>query len=330
MEKNLLTGNDVDTLNAGLFPVSVFERHLLGILDRDTGETRTVALTSTVVTSTPVLAVEKIETDTGPVGYLLFNDHIATAESQLADAIQTLRDNKVTDLILDLRYNSGGYLFIASQLAYMISGLENPDETTFELLQFNDKHSLVNPVTKEINKPVPFISTGIGLSLESGVELPTLGLDRVFVITGADTCSASEAIINGLQGVGVEVLQIGLQTCGKPYGFYATDNCGTTYFSVQFQGVNAQGFGGYDFGFRPDLSNHEGNPTVLKGCPVHDNYERDLGDPNEVRLGTALLLRSENSCGFKPNAKAGANDPMEELEPLLLKSEFLRNRILDR
>ena len=34
----------------------------------------------------------------------------------------------------------------------------------------------------------------------------------------------------------VQVFQIGSTTCGKPYGFYPQDNCGTTYFSIQFQG----------------------------------------------------------------------------------------------
>ena len=45
------------------------------------------------------------------------------------------------------------------------------------------------------------------------------------------------------------VYQIGLTTCGKPYGFYPEDNCGTTYFSIQFRGVNELGFGDYPDGF---------------------------------------------------------------------------------
>ena len=68
--------------------------------------------------------------------------------------------------------------------------------------------------------------------------MPTLNLTRVYVLTTADTCSASESIINGLKGAGVTVNQIGVTTCGKPYGFYPQDNCGTTYFSIEFRGVN--------------------------------------------------------------------------------------------
>ncbi len=44
------------------------------------------------------------------------------------------------------------------------------------------------------------------------------------------------------------MIQIGSTTCGKPYGFYPADHCGTTYFSVQFKGVNAQAFGDYTDG----------------------------------------------------------------------------------
>ena len=54
------------------------------------------------------------------MGYIQFNDHIATAETPLINAINLLKNANVTDLILDLRYNGGGYLDIASEIAYMI------------------------------------------------------------------------------------------------------------------------------------------------------------------------------------------------------------------
>ena len=49
----------------------------------------------------------------------------------------------------------------------------------------------------------------------------------------------------------MQVIEIGSTTCGKPYGFYPQDNCGTTYFSIEFRGVNDQGFGDYTDGFSP-------------------------------------------------------------------------------
>ena len=51
-------------------------------------------MTSTNITKTPVQKTGVINTDTGKVGYLLFNDHIATAEKGLFDAITLLQSKK--------------------------------------------------------------------------------------------------------------------------------------------------------------------------------------------------------------------------------------------
>jgi hypothetical protein len=126
------------------------------------------------------------------------------------------------------------------------------------------------------------------------MTLPTLSFDRVYVITGEGTCSASEAIINALRGVDVEVYIIGSTTCGKPYGFYPTDHCGTTYFSIQFEGVNAKDFGAYSDGFSPQ--NQGGNMGVsLPGCSVYDDFDHELGDAQEARIGAALSFRASNN-----------------------------------
>ena len=56
------------------------------------------------------VSVQVIPTASGPVGYILFNDHIATAEQQLIDAVNTLRPQNIVDLVLDVRYNGGGLI----------------------------------------------------------------------------------------------------------------------------------------------------------------------------------------------------------------------------
>jgi hypothetical protein len=99
--------------------------------------------------------------------------------------------------------------------------------------------------------------------------------------------------------VGVLVIQIGSTTCGKPYGFYGTDNCGTTYFTIQLQTVNALGFGSYADGFMPqNASVPVGTPAgaVLPGCSVADDFTRALGDPLEGRLASALNYRATAMC----------------------------------
>jgi Pyruvate/2-oxoacid:ferredoxin oxidoreductase gamma subunit len=215
---------------------------------------------------------------TGKVGYLTFDDFNAVAEKQLIDAFTMFRSQGASDLVIDMRYNGGGLLYIASELAYMVAGPATAGQT-FERLQYNDKTAP--------GAPIPFLDSAYGfpapVPARAGQALPWLGLKRVTVLTTAGTCSASEAVINGLRGVDVQVDIIGAQTCGKPYGFTPVDNCGTTYFSIEFQGVNAKGFGDFADGFAPT-------------CMVPDDLSRAQGDPAEGLLAAALAYRSAGTA----------------------------------
>ncbi|WP_345548850.1 S41 family peptidase [Microbulbifer aestuariivivens] len=323
----------VDALNAAFFPSVAGEAHAF-TFESAGGQRSTITLTASAVATDPVQHVGIIDAAMArKVGYLLFTDHIATAESELKQAIESLAAEGIDELVLDLRYNGGGLLAIASQLAYMIAGQVPTIGRDFERLQFNDKYPETNPVTGEPLVPVPFFDTTLGFSsLPVGLPLPSLDLQRVFVLTGATTCSASESIINGLRGVDVEVIQVGGTTCGKPYGFYPTDNCATTYFSIQFQGANDKGFGDYPAGFTPG---GEG-PAGVAGCQVADDFGRDLGDPAEWRLSAALNFIETGSCegdlvGVSSlRADGGAlRAAGRDRDARVLKPSWRQNRILD-
>ncbi len=321
----------VATLNEGLFPSAAGASHTFSVLDSGATTPRTITMVSAAVTSTPVQNVGTIRTSTGSVGYMLFNDHIATAEAALVNAFRQLADAKVNDLVLDVRYNGGGYLDIAAEVAYMIAGPQLTTGKTFEKTVFSDKHPTRDPVTGQLISPVPFYTTSQGLSVPQGQPLPTLNLSRVTVLTGANTCSASEAIVNGLQGVGVEVILIGATTCGKPYGFYPDDNCGTTYFSIQFKGANEKGFGDYADGFSP--ANATGPVGVqVPGCAVADDFEHALGDPEERRLEAALEFLVTRTCPA-PSAVPAAVEGGPALmtgEGMLSRPPWRENRLLRR
>lgn len=322
----------IDVLNAGLFPESAGMNHSFEIRDPGAGSSRLVSMTTANVTSSPVQDVSVLPTLSGQVGYLLFNDHIATAEQALIDAVNQLNAAPgIDDLVIDLRYNGGGYLDIASELAYMIAGPVPTSGRPFETLQFNARHPATNPVTGKPITPMPFHSTTQDFSAPPG-PLPALNLSRVFVITGSGTCSASESIMNGLRGVGVEVIQIGSTTCGKPYGFYPTDNCGTTYFTIQFRGVNALNFGDYSDGFSP-LNTLSVPGLLLPGCAVGDDFSAALGDPVEKRLAAALAYRESPGTCPVASARPGTGVPKsDQRRPVsdgeVLKSPWLKNRIM--
>lgn len=294
---DLANSYNVETLNNGMWPSTAGKEHTFELLPLGAAKPITIKLTAKATISDPVQYVKSTHTASGTkVGYMLFNDHIATAEAELMDAVSFLSTEKVEELVLDIRYNGGGYLDMASQLAYMIAG-DTTEGRTFELVKFNDKHPNINPVTNEQITPTPFHKTSLGFTNNQprGIPLPTLNLNRVFVLTSENTCSASEAIINSLRGIDVEVVQIGHTTCGKPYGFYPLDNCGFTYFTVQFTGVNAKGFGGYAGGFTPGATRQ--TEASLPGCEVGDDFTHPLGDIKEALFGAAINYINTGSCG---------------------------------
>jgi carboxyl-terminal processing protease len=270
---NVESGTDTATLNAAIFPANAGETHQFEVRDVGATSTRTISMTTSAITVDPVPLHKVVATPAGPVGY-----------------------------------NGGGYLIIANQLAYMIAGPTARNQV-FETLKFNDKYPSVNPVTGAALQPSLFQEQTVGLTLTSGVNLPTLGLNRVFVLTSSSTCSASESIINGLRGINIEVVQIGTTTCGKPYGFYPQENCGTTYFSTQFQGTNAAGFGDYPDGFSPqNLNVVEG--VAIPGCTVEDDFSQLLGNENEALFAAALVYRNApGTCPALPTSRGLALQP---------------------
>jgi len=336
---DVANGADFNALNDALWPDDVNEVHTFVVRDPNTMATRNITMTSAAITAAPVQNTQVHSTPTGEVGYLTFNDHIATAEQALIDAVDQLNAHNggqgIDDLVLDIRYNGGGYLAIASQFAYMVAGPGPTAGQTFETLQFNDKNPTTNPITGQPISPTPFYSTTLGPPFNGGAPnqaIPTLNLSRVYVLTGPGTCSASEAIMNGLRGVGVEVIQIGSTTCGKPYGFYPQDNCGTTYFTIQFRGVNAMDFGDYTDGFSAANTPVNQAGTLVPGCAVADDYTKQLGDVTETRLAVALAYRDGAACpapsGSAPGVLGKPGAPLDATDGVVQKSPFHTNRIM--
>ena len=116
--------------------------------------------------------------------------------------------------------------------------------------------------------------------------------------------------------MGVTVQLVGSTTCGKPYGFFPQDNCGTTYFAIQFQGVNFLGFGDYADGFTPT-------------CAVADDFSHALGDPAENQLEVALGLRNTGACTAPTSMRAQALGIARKIDsgPVLKRTPERENRI---
>ena len=191
---------------------------------------------------------------------------------QVADLTPTLQQFRAANqgqgidaLILDLRYNGGGYLTTARTLASDIAGSRLDSQVFVELI-YNSLHTAQNTVYR-------FLVADPNLALN---------LPKLYVLTGRRTCSASELIINGLSPY-LPVIQIGATTCGKPYGFQPIDICGNTYSAVQFSTRNSLGQGGYTSGLAPT-------------CAVADDYTSAPGDVAEPLTAAALTHLQTGAC----------------------------------
>jgi len=302
------TDAGITILNEALFPSDVNASHKFTV--RHVGENSNVdlTLTSAEVDVFGVPQTKIITQGSEKIGYIQFNTFIEKAQDEWVAAVNDLKFAGVSDLVVDMRYNGGGLISVASMVSYMIGGT-NVSGQTFIQYVANDQYAA--------DTPIKFSTVG-SYGVNANNNLPTFNFNRVYVLSTSGTCSASELVVNSLRGAGVDVFLVGDATCGKPYGFTPEDNCGTTYYTIQFKGINAKGFGEYSDGFVP--SNTDNGLDLVKGCEVADDLNYALGDASEPLLAAALNLRSTGSCSVSV-----ANNGMQKTRAPIVDGKLLRS-----
>lgn len=210
-----------------------------------------------------VLDYRTIDVGGRTVGYVSLFAFADPAPQAWRSAIGALAAAGASDLVVDLRDNGGGRLQAAAEIG---SALGNGPLAglTMATLEFNDRHP-------EANRSIAFVDDGFAGRF-----------DRIIWLTSSSTCSASEALMVGLQSFRTAT-RIGTMTCGKPVGFTPPTYAGLVYSIVSFRSVNADGFGQYDAGLAPD-------------CAVSDPVNHALGDPAEPLLAAAIGYLGGAGC----------------------------------
>ena len=235
--------------------------------EKPDGKDTTISATKSSFTVHTVLLCDTLHLTSGVTGHLVFESFIQPSANELASAFSYLKNAGVTDLILDLRYNTGGYLYIAQGLASYIAG-SSYNGNVFAKLEYNDKK-------QDANSTYQFLSL-----------LNSLGLSRLVVITTRETASASEAVINGLKPF-LNVITIGDTTQGKPTGMNGW-SVGNKYWMwpVTFKIVNSQNEGDYFAGFVPNKEEM-------------DDITHDFSDRHELCLQDAIYYLENGSVSAK-------------------------------
>lgn len=216
----------------------------------------------------PILLHKTLSRSGKKIGYLVYNSFVSKYDKQLNEVFGKFKSDGISDLVLDLRYNSGGSVQTAIYLASMIKGTDT--NKVFVRQTSNTKmanywkrdHTFENNI--------------------SGTPIHTLNLPKIYILTSKHTASASELIINGLKPY-LTVVQIGETTIGKNLASITLkDKTQGSKWAMQpivLRSENANGFGHYESGIVPDFEIKEDVRNL-----------GTLGDENEPLLAKALEL----------------------------------------
>jgi carboxyl-terminal processing protease len=251
------------------------------LFQRPDGSEVTIILKKTSFTLNTVILYDTLHLTSGITGHLVLESFITPTDDELKTAFTFFKANNVKDLILDLRYNTGGYLSIAQNLASYIAG-NGLVGSTFARLQYNSKN-------QNSNYTFPFKSTSYAISLQQ----------RLIVISTRSTASASEAVMNGLKPY-LSITSIGDTTNGKPTGMNGWPCAKKYYFwPVTFKIVNAVGEGDYFDGIAPAKI-------------ATDDITHDFDDRNEQCLKQAISYLQTGAFSGKGSEEIGRHRQFSE------------------
>ena len=240
-----------------------------------------------------VLDTQVLEHNNRRVGYLSFLSFLETSKNELTDAFSTLHDENIDELVLDLRHNGGGRISVAEQLGSLIAG-DAVENTIFTRFAYNDKYANQDS------------------SYHFQSRSNSLNLPRVYVLTSANTCSASEMVINSLSPF-IDVVTVGDRTCGKPYATQSREFCGKSINALEINLLNAANVGDYYNGIDAD-------------CPVTEDISQELGQTSERLLSSALFhmdnAQCETALAFSQTSTRAKLHRADELGPSKIDPNF--------
>lgn len=286
---------------------------------------RTVTLKARQIYENPVLERRVFDCGSKKVGYLLYTSFTLESCNDLIDAFKFFKSEGVKELVLDLRYNGGGYVLTENLIASMLAPAEAVEKE--ELYMLDVYNSLLTDAwgTSETHFTTEFTGTMSGKQYSFSTSGCNLDIDKLYVLVTNNSASASESIITGLLPF-IDVEIIGTQTSGK-YCAGIMESAEAWYKETrkpleenEVDVDEALSFCG-DWGIYVMISRYadkNGNTPCMPDGFIPDTQADDtpedgiaLGDPSEHMLSIALA-----KAGYQAPVKAKTSQAGRSLQML--------------
>jgi C-terminal processing protease CtpA/Prc len=246
-----------------------------------------LTVTKEVIQTNPILVDTVLDYAGKKVGYLAYTQFLSDYNNALRDAFGRYKTKQINELVIDLRYNGGGYVSASDVLSTLI--VKDLSTHIGGILNTKKYNAIYGAELKKTGTESDSITRFVSEANNVGSQL-----NRVFILTSGNTASASELVINNLTPF-MPVILIGENTYGKNVGsFTITDS--KNRWSYGLQPITFQIFN----------SKHESNYGTVNGF-TPNYYKEDnevpyfqLGDQNETYLKIALNIIS-GAIAMKPN-----------------------------
>ena len=292
----------------------------LGMLEGDN-----VQMSAVEMYADPVHVVKTLDAGGKKMGYVHFTNFTWDASLGLVEAFKQLKAEGIEELILDLRYNTGGYSQTAQVLGSLIAPLSVVQSgEIFNKEVYNSRLSA--SLSEETHFAGSFTVEGIGKPLNTLEANPDV--KHLWVITTGHSASASESLICGLCPY-MDVTLVGSTTYGKFCGGYLIESEGfynalaqkDTDIDWQAGKKATEGWGIYVIASRYADCNGI-TRSMPSGIPAdypatddpRDGF--DLGDPSESMLSAVLTLAAGKPLIAAPAlTKAPLREPLPYHKP---------------
>uniref|UniRef100_UPI003217A461 S41 family peptidase n=1 Tax=uncultured Draconibacterium sp. TaxID=1573823 RepID=UPI003217A461 len=181
-----------------------------GVLEGETIVSDTsINLSSAELNLNPVLISNVVEHSGHKIGYLFYAQFIQNYNSYIDKALANMRNQQVTDLVIDLRYNRGGDIWAAQHLCSAVAPLSVVDQNSVLV-----KYYWNNQIQEILENGQIMDDLEVYFNKDVSIKL---GLNNIHILTGSKTASASELTIAGLSPY-MNLTTVGDTTHGKYTG----------------------------------------------------------------------------------------------------------------